>query len=124
MHKKSSIKYFILFFTSISLYALITIFIANKPSYEFESSISPSASKEKNDKLIKLDGQHQIDFFYNDDDNENDTDSKVKGNCFFTGAYTITKPLFLTAQNYSLTKFKTYRSFTKEILLMICVFRL
>jgi hypothetical protein len=123
MYRKSSIKYFILFFTGIFLYELLAIFIGNKPSHGLESSINTLASKNRKDKLIKLENQHQVDFYY-DDDNEDDTDPKVKSNCFFTGSYLITKTLFFSVVNYSFAKFKTSRSSTKKIFLINCVFRL
>lgn len=122
MNKKSSIKYLILFFTGIFLYTLLAIFMGNKLSCGYEFSINSLGSKDSNDKLIILENQHQVDFFYYDD--ENDTDSKVKRNCFFTGSYLITKTLFFSVVNYSLAKFKTNRSFTKKIFLINCVFRL
>jgi hypothetical protein len=124
MYKKSSIKYFILFFTGIFLYAPLAIFIGNKPSHGLESSINTLVSKNRKDKLIKLENQHQVDLFYYDDDNEDDTDPKVKSNCFFIGSYSIAKTLFFSVVKYSLAKFKTSRSSTKKIFLFNCVFRL
>ena len=96
--------------------------MGNKLSCGYEFSINSLGSKDSNDKLIILDNQHQVDFFYYDD--ENDTDPKVKSNCFFTDSYSITKTLFFSVVNYSLAKFKTNRSFTKKIFLINCVFRL
>ncbi len=124
MYKKSSIKYLILFFTSIFLYTLIHVFITNKLSRGFESPINSIASKDRDYKLIELDNKHQVDFFYYDDDNDDDTEPKVKNNFFFTDPYSITKTLFFPDGNYSITKFRIYGGFTKKIFLMICVFRL